>query len=329
MHGWMPSPTQKERVLYGFLENFSIDLEFNSLERDKCVYTVYQKGRCKDMKKQAIAYFLLLLIGAQLLVQFGYMKADAKGSTVIPKEAVRLRILANSDSDKDQALKRKVRDEVKAQIDGWVADLKSFEDARRVIQSHIPEIEKTVEKTLKREGSKESFQVTFGKNIKFPTKVYGNFIYPAGEYEAVLISIGKGEGANWWCVLFPPMCFLDFSSGSAVKKEEQVVKAESIDEEEQSVETKEEKEEVSKKQDKEFVTKQKLEQESSTKGVASKIQATVKESNEKVVQEKGAKQEGKQPVEKKQKIETVEVEEQEEPEVKLFIVEAFSSLFSK
>ena len=59
------------------------------------------------------------------------MKADAKGPSVIPKEAVRLRILANSDSDKDQALKRKVRDEVKAQIDGWVADLTSFEEHAR------------------------------------------------------------------------------------------------------------------------------------------------------------------------------------------------------
>lgn len=183
------------------------------------------------MKKQVIAYLLILLIGAQLLVQFGYMKADAKGPSVIPKEAVRLRILANSDSDKDQALKRKVRDEVKAQIDGWVADLTSFEEARKVIQSHIPEIEKTVENTLKREGSKDSFQVKFSKNVKFPTKVYGNFIYPAGEYEAVLITIGEGEGANWWCVLFPPMCFLDFSSGTAVRKEEHVVKAESPEEE--------------------------------------------------------------------------------------------------
>lgn len=182
------------------------------------------------MKKQVIAYLLLLLIGAQLLVQFGYMKADAKGPSVIPKEAVRLRILANSDSDKDQALKRKVRDEVKTQIDGWVADLTSFEEARKVIQSHIPEIEKTVENTLKQEGSKDSFQVKFSKNVKFPTKVYGNFIYPAGEYEAVLITIGEGEGANWWCVLFPPMCFLDFSSGTAVRKEEHVVKAESPEE---------------------------------------------------------------------------------------------------
>ncbi|CAI8859648.1 MULTISPECIES: stage II sporulation protein R [Bacillus] len=291
------------------------------------------------MKKQAIAYFLLLLIGAQLLVQFGYMKVDAKGKTVIPKEAVRLRILANSDSKEDQALKRKVRDEVKTQIDGWVADLKSFEHARRVIQSHIPEIEKTVANTLKREGSKESFQVTFGKNIKFPTKVYGNFIYPAGEYEAVLISIGKGEGANWWCVLFPPMCFLDFSSGSAVKKEEHVVKAESMDGEEQPVKIQEEKEEVSEKQNQDVLLKQKKGQETSKKEVVSKVQTTVKETNEKIAQEKSVKQEEKQlvekiekPLEKKQKqtIETVETEEQEEkPKVKLFIVEAFTSLFSK
>ena len=70
-----------------------------------------------------------------------------------------------------------------------------------------------MENTLKREGSKDSFQVKFSKNVKFPTKVYGNFIYPAGEYEAVLITIGEGEGANWWCVLFPPMCFLDFRAG--------------------------------------------------------------------------------------------------------------------
>lgn len=110
------------------------------------------------MKKQVIAYLLLLLIGAQLLVQFGYMKADAKGPSVIPKEAVRLRILANSDSDKDQVLKRKVRDEVKAQIDGWVADLTSFEEARKVIQSHIPEIEKTVANTLKKKEVKIHFK---------------------------------------------------------------------------------------------------------------------------------------------------------------------------
>ncbi|AJH07130.1 stage II sporulation protein R [Bacillus thuringiensis] len=287
------------------------------------------------MKKQVIAYLLILLIGAQLLVQFGYMKADAKGPSVIPKEAVRLRILANSDSDQDQALKRKVRDEVKAQIDGWVADLTSFEEARKVIQSHIPEIEKTVENTLKREGSKESFQVKFSKNVKFPTKVYGNFIYPAGEYEAVLITIGEGEGANWWCVLFPPMCFLDFSSGTAVRKEEHVVKAESPEEEqvkqldEEVVDTEE------KKVDK--VKETKAVKQEVVKEVTASEKKVVK--NETKVEEQPVSEEEtktvekvEKPVEKKQEKqnEYVKVEEEEEkPEVKLFIVEAFTSLFSK
>ncbi|EJV57927.1 MULTISPECIES: stage II sporulation protein R [Bacillus] len=287
------------------------------------------------MKKQVIAYLLLLLIGAQLLVQFGYMKADAKGPSVIPKEAVRLRILANSDSDKDQALKRKVRDEVKAQIDGWVADLTSFEEARKVIQSHIPEIEKTVANTLKKEGSKDSFQVKFSKNVKFPTKVYGNFIYPAGEYEAVLITIGEGEGANWWCVLFPPMCFLDFSSGTAVRKEEHVVKAESPEE----GEVKEQDEEVvdvpEKKEGK--VKETKVVKQEVTKKVTASEKKIVKNET-KVEEQPVSKEETKtvdkvgKPVEQKQEKqnEYVKVEEEEEkPEVKLFVVEAFTSLFSK
>ncbi|EEL31747.1 Sporulation stage II protein R [Bacillus cereus Rock3-28] len=289
----------------------------------------------EEMKKQVIAYLLLLLIGAQLLVQFGYMKADAKGPSVIPKEAVRLRILANSDSDKDQALKRKVRDEVKAQIDGWVADLTSFEEARKVIQSHIPEIEKTVENTLKKEGSTESFQVKFGKNVKFPTKVYGNFIYPAGEYEAVLITIGKGEGANWWCVLFPPMCFLDFSSGTAVRKEEHVVKAESP--EEDQVEPAEEDIVDSPKIEEDKVKEKKVVKQEVAKKVTASEKKVVK-SEIKVEEQHVSKEETKtvekveKPVEKKQEKqnEYVQVEEEEKkPEVKLFIVEAFTSLFSK
>ncbi|PFR48103.1 stage II sporulation protein R [Bacillus cereus] len=287
------------------------------------------------MKKQVIAYLLLLLIGAQLLVQFGYMKADAKGPSVIPKEAVRLRILANSDSDKDQALKRKVRDEVKAQIDGWVADLTSFEEARKVIQSHIPEIEKTVANTLKKEGSKDSFQVKFSKNVKFPTKVYGNFIYPAGEYEAVLITIGEGEGANWWCVLFPPMCFLDFSSGTAVRKEEHVVKAESP-EEEQVKQIDEEVVDTGEKKEDEVKEKKVVKQE-----VAKKVTTSEKKvvKNETKVEEQSVSKEETKPVEKVEKPveqkqnkqnEYVKVEEEEEKqEVKLFIVEAFTSLFSK
>ncbi len=264
------------------------------------------------------------------------MKADAKGPSVIPKEAVRLRILANSDSDKDQALKRKVRDEVKVQIDGWVADLTSFEEARKVIQSHIPEIEKTVANTLKKEGSKDSFQVKFSKNVKFPTKVYGNFIYPAGEYEAVLITIGEGEGANWWCVLFPPMCFLDFSSGAAVRKEEHVVKAESPEEEQVKQIDDEEVVNAEEKKEDEVKEKKVVKQEVTKKVTASEKKVVNNET--KVEEQPASKEETKtvekveKPVGKKQEKqnEYVKVEEEEEkPEVKFFIVEAFTSLFSK
>lgn len=277
------------------------------------------------MKKQAIAYLLLLLIGAQMIAHFGYMKADAKGPVVIPKEAIRLRILANSDSKEDQELKRKVRDEVKAQIDGWVAELKSFEDARRIIQSRIPELEQTVANTLKREGSKETFTVQFNKHIKFPTKVYGNFIYPAGEYEAVLVTIGKGEGANWWCVLFPPMCFLDFSSGTAVKREEHVVKADTIDEED--IEENYVQKEIVKEEVKQSLKTKKETNIAPRQNV--KVKSVRENRAEKELREQEeVKQEEPRTIRKEEQVKVVE-ETEEKPEVKLFIVEAFTSLFSK
>lgn len=171
------------------------------------------------MKKQtqAIIFMLLILIGANLIQIFDRAIVEAEGPVVIPDEAIRLRILANSDSNEDQALKRKVRDAVNAEITKWVEDLTSIEAARTLIDSRVPEIEKIASQVLEQEGSNQIVQVDFD-NVNFPTKIYGNFIYPAGQYEAILITLGSGKGANWWCVLFPPLCFLDFSNADAVKK---------------------------------------------------------------------------------------------------------------
>lgn len=171
------------------------------------------------MKKQtqAIIFLLLILIGANLIQIFDRAIVEAEGPVVIPDEAIRLRILANSDSNEDQALKRKVRDAVNAEITKWVKDLTSIETARTLIDSRVPEIEKIAYQVLEQEGSNQTVHVDFD-NVNFPTKIYGNFIYPAGQYEAILITLGNGEGANWWCVLFPPLCFLDFSNGDAVKQ---------------------------------------------------------------------------------------------------------------
>jgi stage II sporulation protein R len=172
-------------------------------------------------KKLAIVlYILLLMVGVLVNIYGQQTKAGANAMVAIPDEAIRLRILANSDSAEDQELKHKVRDAVNAKITKWVADLTSFAEAKQVIQSHLPEIEQTVADVLRKEHSDQSYQVKFGQ-VDFPTKIYGNFIYPAGKYDAILITLGKGKGANWWCVLFPPLCFLDFSNSDAVQMSEE------------------------------------------------------------------------------------------------------------
>ncbi|WP_461202065.1 stage II sporulation protein R [Anoxybacillus sp. TBDG-1] len=170
-----------------------------------------------------ILYITMVMIGA-LITIYG-QQTEAQGDVVIPNEAVRLRILANSDSPADQALKRAVRDAVNEQITTWVSDLASFEEAKQVIAQHVPEIEQTVARVLREKKSNQSYKVAF-ERVSFPTKIYGSYVYPAGEYDAVLITLGKGEGANWWCVLFPPLCFLDFSTGEAVRPVEKQVEQE-------------------------------------------------------------------------------------------------------
>lgn len=129
----------------------------------------------------------------------------------IPKEeAIRLRILANSDSLQDQLLKRNIRDAVNMEIAEWITGVDDIEEAKLTIANKIESIEDIVLNELKKLGQDQSFEVTFS-SVQFPTKLYGNLVYPAGMYDAVLITLGEGKGENWWCVLFPPLCFLDFN----------------------------------------------------------------------------------------------------------------------
>lgn len=140
------------------------------------------------------------------------------GSGLIPDQAIRLRILANSDGVSDQAVKRRVRDAVVEQMNGWVSQLnnpQSLEEARQVISSNLDAVEEQVEETLRQSGKDYGFKVELGK-VPFPTKLYGGKVYPAGEYEALRVTLGEGKGKNWWCVLFPPLCFVDAGSGDAI-----------------------------------------------------------------------------------------------------------------
>ncbi|MFD2638547.1 stage II sporulation protein R [Piscibacillus salipiscarius] len=180
--------------------------------------------------------YIMMGIALVLVIQFVYMESVAEskpateaGYQVIPDEAIRLRILANSNSDEDQEIKREVRDNVNAEITEWVEDLTSIEDARSHIQQNLGEIEAIVADTV----GNQSFSVKYGE-VEFPDKVYDRFVYPGGTYEAILITIGEGAGDNWWCVLFPPLCFVDFESGTTVLEH---------DEEEAEKDTKQEQEE--------------------------------------------------------------------------------------
>lgn len=129
---------------------------------------------------------------------------------MIPDEAIRLRILAHSNNDVDQEIKYDVRNRVNAHIHELVSHVEHIEEARQIIDANVPKLNEIVSQTLQEYEKNYDYEVAFQKNVSFPLKTYGPYVYPAGEYEAILITLGEGLGDNWWCVLFPPLCFIDF-----------------------------------------------------------------------------------------------------------------------
>ncbi|MGR9542001.1 stage II sporulation protein R [Priestia megaterium] len=297
------------------------------------------------MKKYAIIYFILLIIGANAQLIYTHNQVQADQPAVIPDEAIRLRILANSDGEKDQYVKRLIRDRVNEQITEWVKNLTSVTVARKTIKENLPALETIAKEVLKEEGVNESVHVKFGK-VEFPTKLYGQFLYPAGEYEAVLITLGKGEGANWWCVLFPPLCFLDFSNGEAVKAPEPS--------EEESTEEKEkpaasESKSADKTDDKSAeskepavkteiqsatITSDSIEQkaEESSQSTVSSKEVIAKDTSSTVKEETSAKAEKKESKEAEKSVSSKKKADskskEDSVEVKFFVVEWVSSVFN-
>lgn len=179
-----------------------------------------RKNSNQKFYQKNIAWLYIVIISLAAITNFHIPESEslaAENITVIPEEAIRLRILANSDSEKDQEVKRAIRDSVNKQINEWVEQLTSIEEARHVISSRLPELESIANEELARRDLDYSASIDFG-DVQFPTKLYGQYLYPAGNYEAVLITLGEGKGANWWCVLFPPLCFLDFSNSAAISQ---------------------------------------------------------------------------------------------------------------
>ncbi len=131
----------------------------------------------------------------------------------IEREVLRLHIIANSDSEEDQALKLKVRDEILQLEAQLFQNAKTKEEAIETVNEHIEEIEAQAKKVIRENGFDYSVNAAI-TNSYFPTREYENFTLPAGNYDALRITIGEAEGKNWWCVLFPEICLgaaTDFS----------------------------------------------------------------------------------------------------------------------
>ena len=162
----------------------------------------------KHNGKKIIGAILLLVILA--LAGSGKMQ-QAKADPLQPEIAqkiLRFHILANSDSEEDQAVKIKVRDAIGKMMGPKLADSKNLEETKKIVSENMDEIVALAEKTLEDNG------YTYGAaaelaHVQFPEKTYGDYTFPAGEYEALEVTLGKGGGHNWWCVLYPNLCFLD------------------------------------------------------------------------------------------------------------------------
>lgn len=126
----------------------------------------------------------------------------------IVDKMIRFHVIANSDSDEDQALKLKVRDRVVEFISGKLDKSASLGESREIILNNKNKME-YIAKEVVEENNYSYGVVSDLSRENFPDKVYGDVIFPQGEYEAYRIIIGDGKGANWWCVMFPPLCFVD------------------------------------------------------------------------------------------------------------------------
>lgn len=156
---------------------------------------------------------LIVIVICFCCYQFIGVKAK---ELIIPKDAIRMRVLANSNSDYDQEVKMEVSRDLQNSMYHLLKNTKGVEEARVVIKSNMKQLEKTVQATLTRLDYDLGYEINYGNNY-FPNKEFHGVTYEAGYYESVLVTLGSGEGDNWWCVLFPPLCLMEAEESEEVE----------------------------------------------------------------------------------------------------------------
>ena len=187
----------------------------------------------KFLKNYTLKRILVLLFLLTLFIFISAISYVAAVSKDIADSVFRLHVIANSDSKEDQELKIQVRDELLSYMNTLAKDCSSKEEVVELAKEHQEEFKQIAEQTISKNGFSYPVTIEIGDS-NFPTKTYGDIALPAGTYEALRVQIGDAKGQNWWCVMFPPLCFVDVSSGVVPDESKEEIK-ESLNEEEYSL----------------------------------------------------------------------------------------------
>jgi len=165
-----------------------------------------------------------LIFGLMLVFIVGWLTKVYSETTqsALAKSVIRFHVLANSDSEEDQALKVRVKDEVLSHLKPELSAAQSVDETRLLIESKLSDIQSHANAVVQACGYDYTVTATLSQDF-FPTKNYGDITFFPGEYEALRIVIGEGEGQNWWCVMFPPLCYMDVTEGKIPEDDKRVV----------------------------------------------------------------------------------------------------------
>lgn len=182
------------------------------------------------MKKNIFNAFIILFLLFIFIVVCANSYVSAVSSN-ISSSVFRLHVIANSDSSEDQNLKLIVRDRVLSYMNSLVdTNISSKEEIMRLVSENLENFKSIAQDTVYENGYNYDVNVEIG-NFTFPTKTYGDIALPAGYYDALRVTIGEAKGKNWWCVMFPPLCFVDVSSGVVPEDSKETLEESLSDEE--------------------------------------------------------------------------------------------------
>lgn len=201
----------------------------------------------KDLKLKKILFMVLVSLSINIFVGCTSMQKGSSNNLIsnlnitkdnksesnmktlnydeVKDSLIRFHVIANSDSDNDQQLKIKVKNKIIDYLYPYLNSSQSLDESRQIIKDKMQEVKKISEEVIKENNYNYNVQVQLSRE-NFPDKSYGNITLPQGNYEAFRIIIGNGQGKNWWCVMFPPLCFVDESKAQVeYDKTENIIKS--------------------------------------------------------------------------------------------------------